>query len=261
MRFDTNTLRQPRWIVAVLVGLVLVVAFVRLGLWQLDRLEERRGLNATIEARMAEPARPLVGILGQYGDDGEALLYRRAEVEGTYRTDAEFFSIGRSIGDVRGTLVATPLDRSDGTVLIVVRGLVPPGTTGPPAAGFEPPEGLVKLIGRIDDGEEPTPIGESDPEGGDLTSLSRLDLEYIDRWVEGEVLPITLILEDQEPPDSEGEPRRVLREELSEGSHLGYAIQWFSFALIVGIGVAALVYRAGTGDLVNENETDRTSQL
>jgi len=261
LRFDTNTLKQPRWILAVLLGLVIVIAFVRLGLWQLDRLEERRTLNATIEARKAEPARPLVGILGQYGDDAEEMLYRRAEVEGIYRTDAEFFSIGRSIGDVQGTLVATPFDRSDGTVLIVVRGLVPLGTTGPPAAGYEPPEGPVTLIGRIDDGEESTPIGESDPEGGDLTSLSRLDLEFIGRWVDGDVLPITLILEDQVPPDYRDEPLRVPREELTEGSHLGYAIQWFAFALIVGIGVAALVYRAGAENLVNEAETDRTSRL
>ena len=159
-----------------------------------------------------------------------------------------------------GTLIATPLDRDDGTVLIVIRGLVPLGTSGPPAQGYEPPEGRVVLEGRLDDGEAPSAIGEPDPAGGKLTSLSRLDLEYIDKWVDGDVLPITLMLEDQDPQDPGGVPVRIPSEVLTEGSHLGYAVQWFAFALIVLVGVAALVYRAGTAESVSETEMDRTSQ-
>lgn len=258
--FDTSVLRQPRWILAIVVGVILVLSFVRAGMWQLDRLEERRVLNTTIEARTAEGARPLAGILGQYGDDVDEMLYRRATVEGVYRSEAEFFSVGRTVGEVQGTLIATPLDRSDGTVLIVVRGLAPPDTAGPPAVGFESPDGSVVVVGRIDDGEDRTPIGESDPEGGRLTSLSRLDLDFISRWVEGDLLPITLILEEQEPSDSEGTVLRIPPEELSEGSHLGYAVQWFSFAIIVAVGVAVLVYRAGVRDESTEVAPDRASR-
>ncbi len=75
---------------------------------------------------MIEPARPLVGIVGQYGADVEEMAYRRAIAEGEFRTDAEFFSIGRTYDELSGTLVATPFDLVDGSVLIVVRGLVPP---------------------------------------------------------------------------------------------------------------------------------------
>lgn len=260
--FDPSVLKQPRWILAIVVGMILSLSFILSGMWQLDRLEERRALNTTIEARMAEPPRSLAGILGQHGDDVDEMLYRRAVVEGTYRDEAEFFSIGRTVDDVQGTLIATPLDRPDGTVLIVVRGLAPSGVEGPPAVGFEVPDGPVVLVGRIDDGEDSTPIGEVDPEGGKLTSLSRMNLDFIYRWIEGDALPITLILEKQSPPDPDGTPMRVPQEELTEGSHLGYAIQWFSFATIVVFGVAALVYRAGTKDEqgVNEAAPDRASQ-
>lgn len=258
--FDSSVLRQPRWILAIVVGVILVIGFMRAGLWQLDRLEERRALNTTIEARAAEPTRPLAGILGQYGNDVGEMVYRRAIVEGEYRSEAEFFAIGRTVGSVQGTLVATPLDRPDGSVLIVVRGIVPPDTAGPPALGYESPDGPVVLVGRIDDGEEPTPIAESDPEGGALTSLSRLNLEFIARWVEGDVLPVTLLLEEQNPPDTEGTLLRISSEELTEGSHLGYAVQWFSFALIVAIGGTVLLYRVGAGDEVNETDPDRASR-
>ena len=258
-RFNNDVLRQPRWIVAIGTGLLVSLLFVRLGVWQLDRLEERREGNATIESRAAEPVRPLIAVLGQYGDDVAAMKHRQVSVEGVYRTDEEFFSIGRAQGDTRGTLVATPMDLDDGTVLIVVRGLVPPDTQGPPASGYSPPSGRVVLEGRIDDGEQPTAIGEPEPDGGKLTSLSRLDLAYIDDWIEGEVLPVTLLLESQSPADPDGSPLRVPPEELTEGSHLGYAVQWFAFALIVSVGVAVLVYRAGTDESKDETVLDRTS--
>jgi hypothetical protein len=65
-KFDKRVLKQPRWIAAIIIGLLISVTFVRLGLWQLDRLDERRAENATIEGRMVEPPRPFVGIIGQY---------------------------------------------------------------------------------------------------------------------------------------------------------------------------------------------------
>jgi surfeit locus 1 family protein len=79
--------------------------------------------------------------------------------------------------------------------------------------------------------------------------------------VDGDVLPVTLMLENQDPMDPEGMPVRIPSEELTEGSHLGYAVQWFAFALIVLVGVAALVFRAGTAESVSETEMDRTSQM
>lgn len=243
-----------------MVGLVFVFVFVRLGFWQLDRLEVRRAHNVTVEARASQPTRPLEGILGQYGSDIGAMLHRSAVVEGVYRTTDEFFSIGRTIEGSPGILVATPLERADGTVLVVVRGLVPLGVFGPPAGGYEPPNGAVTLVGRIDDGEGPSAIGEPDPPDGRLTSLSRLDVAYIDEWVEGDVLPITLILAEQLPEDSAGTPLRFPLEELTEGSHLGYAVQWFAFALIVAVGIAVLIYRSGLRESPPETGSDQASQ-
>jgi len=259
--FDTAVLRRPRWFAAIVVGLMITLLFVRLGIWQLDRLDERRVQNTTIEDRMAEPPRPLEGILGQYGDDAEAMAYRHAVAEGGFRTGAEFFSIGRTYGDLSGTLIATPFDLEDGSVLIVVRGLVPPGTQGPPAGGYEPAAGVMHIEGPLQPGEQSTAIGESAPDEGHLTSLSRLDLEYIDQWVSGDVLPVLLYLEGWTVPNPGNTPEPIPKPELTEGSHLGYAVQWFAFALIVFFGVAALVYREGTALSTIENEPDRTSPM
>ena len=244
--FDTSTLKKPRWILALIVGALLALLFARLGIWQLDRLDERRARNATTEERSAADPESFDDLVMQYGLDPEALNLRSASVFGEYREDLEFFSIGRTVGDLTGTLVVTPLELDDGALMAVVRGIVPGGTAGPPAEGFETPEGRVEVVGTLDDGEEPLRIGEPDPENGVLTSLSRVDLEYIDRWTEGDVLPVSLTLVAQEPGNPNGDPIPIPPEELTEGSHLGYAIQWFGFAIIVLIGVGFLVGRAGS---------------
>ncbi len=259
-RFDKSVLTQPRWIAAVIVGLVVSLLFVRLGIWQLDRLEERRTENQVIETRLGEPPRPLVGILGQYGTDTDAMVHRHAIARGTFRTDAEFFSIGRTYDSLSGTLVATPFDLEDGSVLIVVRGLVPPGTSGPPAQGYEPAAGPMVIEGVLQDGEQATAITEPVPEGGVLVSLSRLNLEFIDEYIQGDVLPVSLMLDGWTKPYPNQAPAPIPDQELTEGSHLGYAIQWFAFALIVAVGVGALVYRAGTAESTTGIDSDQTSQ-
>lgn len=253
--FDTATLRKPRWILAVVFGLLLAAGFMRLGFWQLSRLEERRAYNETVTARIDNEPRSLEGLIGQFGAEPDSLVDRRAVVTGRYVTSGEFFSVGRNYDGLTGTLVMTPLELDDGTTMIVVRGLVPVGTQGPPAVGYDTRPGVVTLTGRLDDGEEPLRIGEPPPDDGVLSQISRVDLEYIDTWYEGDVLPIDLILETQTPSNGEGSPIPVPQSELTEGSHLGYAVQWFAFAVIAVVGIIALVWRAG-----KERSRDEISQ-
>ena len=228
-----------------MVGAILTILFVRLALWQLDRLDERRAENALVEQRRDASPEEFGSLTASFGTDPADLNHRPVRVQGVYRSDLEFFSVGRTYGDASGTLVATPLELADGTLIVVVRGLVPSGTAGPPAEGFAAPDGLVEVIGWIDDGEEPLRIGEPDPDDGVIRSISRIDLAYIDRWIDEEVLDVSIVLEGEEPAPIESVPIPIPLEELTEGSHLGYAIQWFGFAIIVMVGVGYLVWRAG----------------
>jgi cytochrome oxidase assembly protein ShyY1 len=184
------------------------------------------------------------------------LNHRQAIVTGRYLNDDEFFSIGRTYDGVSGTMVLTPLELEDGSVMIVVRGLVPVGTEGPPAAGYEVPQGQVTVTGRLDDGEEPLRIGEPPPDSGVIEGISRIDLAYIDQYYARDVLPVDIVLETQQPGNEDSAPFPIPVEELTEGRHLGYAVQWFAFAVVALVGTVVLIWRAGTERPTSENEME-----
>src|SRR5207244_3421591 len=61
--------------------------------------------------------------------------------------------------------------------------------------------------------------------------------------------PLLLFVVQQLPvdgaPPPPGAPRRWPAPELGDGPHLSYAIQWFSFAVIIAFGSAALLRKRG----------------
>ena len=90
-----------------LLALALMAAlFVRLGFWQLGRLEERRTANRAAAAAREEPAREL----GRGADwtAGE-LSERWVEASGTYDHAHEIVIRGQAFQGTPGVLVATPL--------------------------------------------------------------------------------------------------------------------------------------------------------
>jgi surfeit locus 1 family protein len=54
---------------------------------------------------------------------------------------------------------------------------------------------------------------------------------------------LPFVIQQEAPPAPRGLPRRWPPPALDNGPHLSYAVQWFSFAVIVLVGTAALLRR------------------
>ncbi len=68
-------LLRPRWVGLTVFAIAVVTLCARLGLWQLDRLEERRVFNARFAAGLAAAPVPLEDLLA-----GDSLLsYRQRD--------------------------------------------------------------------------------------------------------------------------------------------------------------------------------------
>src|SRR5262245_8663903 len=92
----------------VALAIVAALVCVRLGVWQLARLEEKRALNRALQAAMKAPPAPLdVWRLGQLSDD--SLRFRRYAFQGRFDERRHIVLIARSRDGEPGVEVVTPL--------------------------------------------------------------------------------------------------------------------------------------------------------
>jgi surfeit locus 1 family protein len=226
--------------------LAMCAVCVRLGFWQLDRLEQRRARNAVVLAGMRQAPRPVdAALVAEMRRNPARLAYRRVVARGRYLPAAEIVLRGRVEGGRPGVHLATPLLLDEGGVLLVNRGWVPAADAITPSERPAPPAGTVAVEGILQE----VPVtqdrgGRSVSARGD-TAYRRLDRGEAGARLGGRVLPMYLQLLGDTGRAARSLPVAVPPPPLDEGPHLGYAIQWFSFALIGVVGLFVLLRRRG----------------
>lgn len=107
------------------VGLAVLVS---LGVWQLQRLDWKRGLIAAVEARAGPPAKPLAGVRDAFAADTD-VHYQRVVVSGRY--GAEEAHVFGTLAGKPGYYVFAPFRTDAGATLVVNRGFVPQDRKAP----------------------------------------------------------------------------------------------------------------------------------
>ncbi|MGH8948477.1 MAG: SURF1 family cytochrome oxidase biogenesis protein [Acidimicrobiia bacterium] len=231
----------PRWLVAHVVVVALAILFINLGFWQLRRLEERRLENTVGESRFEAEPDDLALLLDASGEEQDTLEFRRATATGEFQPDDEVLVRSQVHQGVAGFHVITPLLGEDGNAVLVNRGWVPLDVDQVPATAAPPPDGTVTVTGWVRPTQTRGALGPSDPDEGRLVTMSRVDVNRIQQQVPYQLYPVYLSLLD----DLDGDLPIVAQSPSfdDEGSHLAYAIQWFSFALIGLVGYFLLMRR------------------
>jgi len=196
-----------RDVLAAVAALAVAIVCVRLGVWQLDRLGQRRARNAILAARLALP--PLAVSRTTVPDSAGQ---RRLIARGVYDFAGELIGPGRSFDGTPGVALITPLRLEDGSVVFVDRGWVP----SPDARHVD------QVLYREPDSATVEGLGVLPPRGWGYP-------------------PLPFILQQSGIAAAQGLPRRWPAPALDDGPHLSYAIQWFSFAVIIVVGTGALL--------------------
>lgn len=225
-----------RRLTIVATAAVVAAVCVALGVWQLRRLSDRGALNDEILLARAAPA-----VVGRSASDLASLTpYRRVIVRGTYDVDAEVLLYGRSLREQPGHEVITPLVFDDGSAVLVIRGWVPFSIAArAPVTEASPTARRVLVEGWL---VPPETTGESRPDRDGV--VRTLDIMGIGEGVTDDLAPLAIQLQEQDPAPA-SLPVPVPLPELSEGPHLSYAIQWFSFGAIALVGAVVLLRREG----------------
>ena len=234
----------PAGIIGTFIVLIVVATCVRLGFWQLSRLADRRAANAAIAARLDQDP---VGDIARIADT-TGLAYRRATVRGTFDNERYIVLPGRSLAGSPGVHLIVPLRLAGRTdALLVNRGWVPAADAATIDATKFVVHDSVEISGLVvpfpGASQSLAARGEIATDGAFRHAWYTIDEAALRAQFPYRLRDVML----QELPsaaDTAILPVKLDPPVLDEGPHLGYALQWFAFAIIGIIGWIALVLKS-----------------
>lgn len=225
-----------------LATLAALALLIGLGVWQLQRLEWKRGLIAEIETRAKAPPIILAEALALAKDGGDP-SYLHVRVAGRFENDKERHLYALADG-APGWHLITPLVADDGATVMVDRGFVPDALKEQATRPQSQVEGETSVTGLVRVPESKgafTP--DSDP---DRDRWYYRDLDGMAQSMFGDkpqnLAPFFLEAEEGGPPGSwprGGQTRLDL-----PNNHLQYAIIWFLLAFCLLVIYAVYVRQA-----------------
>ncbi len=224
--------RHRGWIVLA-AAVVAAALTARLGVWQLDRAQQKIALQQAIDARGTQP--PLVAdALARSADEAAAQHHRRIRLAGQWRHAHSVWLDNRQMDGRPGFHLVTPLQLADGTAVLVQRGWAPRDALDRTRLPAVPtPAGDVEIAGRI----APPPARLYDFGAAESGRIRQnLDLDAFARETGLVLRPMSVLQLDDGVDD--GLQRRWPQGAVDVHKHYGYAFQWFALcALITGLYV------------------------
>lgn len=225
----------PKTIFIIIVALVCA----RLGIWQLDRLEWRRGENEKLRTQIALPPESLNAV----ADDDQVLtmLDQTVTVSGSFDFDEQVILKGRSTQFGTGVhLVAPFVLEGTNTAIMVDRGWLSSAE-----ANNDPHiETLTTVTGSLQPSFPLPRNATGNEDAGD--EIFEIVIPLLDNQSTYQLLPVYLLQAPLPTDDANTRPYRApISADLSEGNHFSYAVQWFSFATIAIVGYIFYLRRYG----------------
>jgi surfeit locus 1 family protein len=245
---------SKKWILfTIFIGLSMAL-FVRLGFWQLDRLDQKRTYNATLAARWQQE--PFILSSEQLPADLSELEYRRVTAEGYFDYDNQLVLKSQVYRDAVGVALLTPFVMEDNRAVLVARGWVPLDRSAPQFWPEMEEAVDAPMIGLIRPSETLPNGAQSTPPASPQTEWYRIDIPSIQAQMPYQLEPVWI---QQLPEAARPVDQLPVREEpmaLDSSTHMSYAVQWFSFAIIAGFGYIMFVrFRERQSALALRNPT------
>lgn len=230
---------KPRWWILVL-SLVLIIIFTRLGLWQLSRADEKDSKQQLLDQLANETALTLPSSRIALSD----LLFRNVEVRGQFIASHTIFLDNKIYRGAVGYHVITPMRIENSNMHVLInRGWVAIGKNRSTLPEVYTPTDIVTLSGIV---LSPTirTMKISDEISTGKVWIA-LDFERYQAVSELELQPVLLLQLDKSISD--GLIREMERQDLGASKNMSYAFQWFFLAITVFILFLALnVKRSST---------------
>lgn len=234
----------------VVIALCVIGLLASLGVWQLDRAEQKRALRAVFERALDAP--PLDLALHELEAPARH-PWRRAEGHGHYVEPS--FLLDNRVRDGRvGYEVLSSFRLDDGAQILVDRGWMAAPALRTEIPSIPQPEGVTAIRGRL----APAPstgvmlgaAAEPEQVGPALHRLQHVDFPTLNARFPPGYLPMLVYLDAE---DAAGYDRNWTLPAPDDGKHTAYAVQWFAMAGGVAILLGIYLRRRLSG--VTPSET------
>jgi len=199
-----------------------------LGSWQLERLQWKLALIATVNGHMAASPVSLDTILAMKPVDAQ---YRRVTIHGSFDHAKEAYVFTTDASGAAVYHVLTPFRTETGKTLMVDRGEVLKPMLDPATRAQGNPQGLVQVTGvwRIPD--PPNLLFTPPPEAERRIWYSRNVVSIA--AADGLALSAPVVIEADGMPNPGGWPKGGQTVVSFRNQHLSYAVTWFGLAIVL----------------------------
>ena len=209
---------------------VLATLFTVLGFWQIQRAEEKNLLQEKLLERMhTEPFEYTTAL----GENWQRWQYRQVILRGRFVAEKQILIDNRVHKGKAGYHVITPfIDEDTGRRILLNRGWITTGVNRNVLPDIVTPQEEVLVTGRISAVRSRPPMLARDarPDEYNKTVWSYLDVDYFKQKMSLPVEPY-IVLVDSDLNDQLARDWPVKNVKI--WMHIGYAIQWFVFAIFV----------------------------
>ena len=219
--------RKPSWQVLAAM-LASVFLFSSLGIWQMQRAEEKKQIQQEMQARKdSQPQAFSFPIT-----DPASLRHQRIRVQGKFISGKQFVLDNRYLDHQVGYNILTPFKLSDSDkVVLVDRGWLPLKGPRENLPNVEVDNNLRTLLGTVYvPYGKAFSIGEIDHTKSWPRLIQFIDFELLSDRLGQDLVPLTLRMEAGQADTYTAKWAIV---SASKNRNLGYAFQWFAMALAV----------------------------
>ena len=219
---------SARFLIPAFLIIATIAFLVSLGLWQLERADQKRTIEAAILNANTGPVELIA--------NGRGLLdkeYYDVRLQGNYLSDKQFIYDNQIVDQVSGYYVLTPFILTDQLgVILVNRGFIPWNGQREKLADI-----AVDSVSREIKVQVSSPIKRMELKATDVSRQFPVLIQAIDFDVLEEVskLKFVKVVGLLDPSSSDGYVRKWEPYTGSIEKHIGYAIQWFLMALVLAI--------------------------
>ncbi|NJM11085.1 MAG: SURF1 family protein [Synechococcaceae cyanobacterium SM1_2_3] len=218
---------RPGW-ASTLVVLLLLPLLLTLGFWQLDRGQQKAGLQTAFADQAGQP--PVTLAEADLGDSA-ATRYQRVTVFGHYDGARQILLDNQVRGGQPGYHVLTPLRLPEGGAILINRGWIPLGESRQVLPTLIAPTEAVKVTGWLAQPAQPG-LKLGDAAGADRRwprVVPYVDYDRLATVLAYPLHPAVVLLEPEAASgfERDWQPRFG---GFGPERHQGYAVQWFSLA-------------------------------